>query len=116
MDKWVKKLVTEGLPVLQKLNPSKIIIFGSRARGDAEEYSDIDVIVVSEFFRDIPFLKRMPLVLRMLNFEKHIDFLCYTQEEFEKIKENSVIVRQALKEGIEIFPRIPPVEVEDENA
>ncbi|MGC8979244.1 hypothetical protein [Caldisericum sp.] len=50
----------------------------------------------------------MPILLRMLDFEKHIDFLCYIQDEFERIKNNSVIVSSALKDGIEI----PPVEGE----
>jgi len=101
MDKWIEKF-KEVIPVLQKINPSEIIIFGSRARGDAKEDSDIDVIVVSDYFKGIPFLKRMPMLLRMIDFEKHIDFLCYTKDEFERIKDNSVIVSSALQEGIEI--------------
>jgi predicted nucleotidyltransferase len=101
MDKWIENF-KEVIPVLQKINPSRIIIFGSRARGDGKEDSDIDVIVVSDYFKGIPFLKRMPMLLRMIDFEKHIDFLCYTKDEFERIKDNSVIVSSALQEGIEI--------------
>jgi predicted nucleotidyltransferase len=101
MDEWIEKF-KEVIPVLQKINPSKIIIFGSRARGDGKEDSDIDVIVVSDYFKGIPFLKRTPMLLRMIDFEKHIDFLCYTKDEFERIKDNSVIVSSALQEGIEI--------------
>jgi len=114
MDKWIEKF-KEVIPVLQKINPSKIIIFGSRVRGDAKEESDIDVIVVSDYFKEIPFLKRMPMLLRMLSFEKHIDFLCYTKDEFERIKDNSVIVSSALREGVEITHlfQIPPVEIEE---
>ena len=34
--------------------------FGSRVTGQAHEGSDIDVLIISEFFKDIPFIKRMP--------------------------------------------------------
>ncbi len=74
MDEWIERFKMEVMPVLQKINPLKIIIFGSRGRGDAGVESDIDVIVVSDYFKGIPFLKRMPMLLRMLDFEKHIDF------------------------------------------
>jgi len=115
-DKWIGKFIKEVLPVLVKINPSKIIIFGSRVKERAKEDSDIDVIVISEYFKEIPFLKRMPLLLNMINFEKHIDFLCFTEEEFDKVKDNSVIVGSALGEGKIIplnFAHIPPLEDEE---
>jgi hypothetical protein len=31
-----------------------------------------------------------------------VDFICYTPEEFEKLKKEVSIVSEALKEGIEI--------------
>ncbi len=38
------------------------------------------------------------MLLRMLDFEIHIDFLCYSEDEFERIKNNSVIVSSELKD------------------
>ena len=35
------------LPVLEKGGAKKAILFGSYARGDADEYSDIDLIIGS---------------------------------------------------------------------
>jgi predicted nucleotidyltransferase len=32
--------------LLKKLKPQKMILFGSRARGDAGPYSDMDVVVI----------------------------------------------------------------------
>jgi len=99
-DYWVERFLTEALPkMLASVKPSRVVIFGSRARGEAGEGSDIDVIVVADSFRDIPFLKRMPFLLKLVRFEKHIDFLCYTEEEFEQVKETSSIVKSALEEG-----------------
>lgn len=99
-DHWVEKFLNESLPkIVEVVKPSLLVIFGSRARGEAGEGSDLDVIVVSNFFQGTPFLKRMPLLLKLVRFEKHIDFLCYTEDEFERIKHTSSTVNAALKEG-----------------
>ncbi len=114
MDEWIERFKMEVIPVLQKINPLKIIIFGSRVRGDAEVESDIDVIVVSDYFKGIPFLKRTPMLLRMLDFEKHIDFLCYTKEEFEEIINKSIIIRNAMQKCIS-FSQISPMDEKNEK-
>ena len=54
--------------------------------GNAEEDADIDVVIVSEAFAGIPFVKRMPAVLKNIGFEKHIDAICYLPDEFERMK------------------------------
>ena len=63
------------------------------------ENSDIDVIMVSNYFLKIPFVKRMPLVLKKIRFKKHIDIICYTPSEFEKIRKTSIILKEALGYG-----------------
>ncbi|MCD5408793.1 nucleotidyltransferase domain-containing protein [Candidatus Bipolaricaulota bacterium] len=99
-DYWVEKFLEEALPKIREaFNPSQVIVFGSRAQGRGGEGSDLDVIVVADSFCGVPFLKRMPMLLKLVRFEKHIDFLCYTEEEFEQAKETSSIVKSALKEG-----------------
>ena len=75
--------------LLAAVRPSRVITFGSRARGDAGEGSDLDVIVVADSLEGMPFLKRMPFLLKLVQFEKHIDFLCYTEEEFRRAKRTS---------------------------
>jgi len=101
MDEWIEKFIEEAVPkIVKEIKPSRIIIFGSRARGDARETSDIDVIVVSDYFKGIPFLRRMPMLLRLVKFEKHIDFLCYAEDEFEEIEEKSIVVNNALKDSL----------------
>ncbi|MEW6702953.1 MAG: nucleotidyltransferase domain-containing protein [Bacteroidota bacterium] len=102
-DFWVDKFYKEIYPLLvAKLSPQKVLLFGSRAKGTASESSDIDVIIVSEFFKTIPKLNRMTFLLKQFRFNKHIDFLCYTPEEYEKIKNNSSIVIDALENSITI--------------
>lgn len=106
-DMWIEKFINEAVPrILKEIKSAKIIIFGSRVRGEAKDESDIDVIVISDHFRGMPFLKRMPELLKLVKFGKHIDFLCYTREEFERIKKSSSIINSALKEGL-FFPPFP---------
>lgn len=94
---WINKIRTEVMPILRKnYNPQKVLLFGSRAKGNSLSGSDIDLIIVSDFFRDIHPLKRMTLVLKKIKFPKHIDALCYTPEEFEKIQKSSAIVLDAM--------------------
>lgn len=40
--------IIETLKIIEKNNNLKIYIFGSRARGDYKEYSDIDICITEE--------------------------------------------------------------------
>lgn len=90
--------------VLSKLidyySPQKIFLFGSQAREDANENSDIDFLVIKE--SDEPRHKRA------LNFRKElrgrnfypIDILVYTPGEFEnECNIKGTISYQVIKEG-----------------
>ncbi len=88
--------------IKRKFYPDKIILFGSRARGDNLEDSDVDLLVVSKKFRNIPFRERMIKAYGMWDKKQDLEQLCYTPEEFNKLKKQITIVRQAVKEGIEI--------------
>ena len=50
----------------------------------------------------MPFLKRKPFVLKKLSFPKHVDYICYTPEEYERIKGESSIIMDALENSLEI--------------
>ena len=100
-DAIVERFLKEALPIIcEKINPLVVIIFGSRISGRAQKDSDLDVIVVSRYFENMSFLERIPLLVKLVNFDRHIDFLCYTPEEFKRIKKSSVIVEEAVKNGL----------------
>jgi Nucleotidyltransferase domain. len=102
-DQWIEKFQREALPqIIKNLKPKKILLFGSRVTGNATQDSDLDIILISDVFKDIPFVRRMEMVLKIARFEKHIDYLCYTSEEFEKIKNSSSIIQNALECCIEV--------------
>ncbi len=99
-DKLVKQFKQTILPkIIKQYTPLAIIIFGSRIKGDADVDSDLDVIIVSEEFLKIPFIERMAVLLKRFNFPTHIDYICYTPEEFEKIRNTSSLVMDALEYG-----------------
>lgn len=97
------KLIDEFLTKLgQAFKIEKVILFGSRAKGDALKKSDYDLIIVSSDFQGIPFIKRMTLVYKFWTLDIALEALCYTPEEFKKKSRQITIVSQAVKEGIEI--------------
>lgn len=61
----------------------KIILFGSHARGNADEYSDVDLIIIKKTTQG--FVDRLISVPRL---PIHADIFVYTPEEFEMMKEN----------------------------
>jgi predicted nucleotidyltransferase len=103
-DRLIERFRREALPkLMEEFKPERVIMFGSRAKGTGKRDSDIDLIVISPYFKRIPFLKRMPLVLKKVPFSRHVDYLCYTREEYEKIKNESSVVMDALKNSLEII-------------
>lgn len=97
------KVVEEFLARLkQDYTLHKVILFGSRAKGDFLESSDYDLLIISPNFEGIAFVKRMSLVYEYWTSEKPLEALCYTPAEFEKKRRQIGIVSQALREGIEI--------------
>lgn len=72
--------------VKKQFKPEQVLLFGSYARGQANKYSDVDVVVVADVFRMFPFEKRLD-VLYPLIYDLSPDFhpLGYTPEEFQKV-------------------------------
>lgn len=97
-------------PVLVKLvnllhsyEPEQVILFGSRARGEADDYSDYDVIVIKKTERS--FLDRLQdMVPYLVAFDHPAEILVYTPEEFEQMRETGLgwVVHQ---EGIVLYER-----------
>lgn len=80
----------------------KVILFGSRVRGDHFRMSDFDFIIVSPDFRGVHIIKRMSSIYEYWDEPYDIEPLCYTPEEFEARIDELGIVSAAIKEGIYI--------------
>jgi len=84
------------------ISVEKVIVFGSRARGDYLADSDVDLIIVSRDFEGVPFYERMDKLILLWESPLDLDVLCYTPEEFKMKKEEICIVKQAVEEGMVI--------------
>lgn len=91
-----KKNLSADMPL------KKMILFGSMATGRTHKDSDIDLILVSHKFRGKKSFKRSIGFYKYWNLDYPVDFLCYTPEEFDKLKKQVTIVREAVKKGVEI--------------
>lgn len=103
MDKreFIKKLKEFKKNLREKYNVDKIILFGSRASGKYKKDSDVDLIVVGKF-KGKSNLERVPALHLEWNIDLPVDILCYTPREFDRLKDRITIVRDAVREGIEI--------------
>ena len=98
----LKKLKEFKENLNKRIHINKIIFFGSRARGEPHKDSDIDLLIISKDFENKKFRYRAIGFYNDWNLEYAVDFLCYTPEEFNKLKNQVTIVRRAVEEGIEI--------------
>ena len=91
-----KQLLSKRMVVQQ------MILYGSRARGDYLKHSDVDVIVVSDGFKSIPFLERIYQTSKYWKYDLPLEVFCYTSEEFAEKKKESSYMKMILKEGISV--------------
>ena len=100
--RYMKKLKELKRILSRDIDINKFILFGSRVKGNYKRYSDFDIIVVSKHFRNMNRLDRPYILYTKWNLGLPVDFLCYTPEEFNKLKKQITIVREAVEHGIEI--------------
>jgi len=93
------------LRIANNVNPDKIYLIGSYANGNANEDSDIDLLIVKE--TNEPKYKRSIEIQRLLIGSKMpVDILVYTNEEFEKEKAKSYsFINSAIKEARLMYER-----------
>lgn len=80
--------ISERLAVL---SPLKVILFGSRARGTADEYSDIDLLVVlnvegypGSFKERMENHRKVRRLLKDINSNAPMDIIVFTIEEWRR--------------------------------
>lgn len=89
--------------IKDKFEPELILLFGSRARGNALKSSDYDIIVVSREFEKMDFRERIIKVYELVTEPLNVDVLCYTPEEFKEKKKQITMIKKAAEEGIILF-------------
>ncbi len=89
--------------IVREVDPERIVLFGSWARGDAHEQSDVDVLVVERepFGPNRSRREEATRIWRCLSeFRIPTDILVYSVDELDQWKDSSYhVVGRALKEG-----------------
>jgi len=91
---------------LMAYQPERIILFGSAARGDTDEYSDIDLIVVKN--TDQRFVQRLvdAALLISRDISVNVDVLVYTPAELAAmIEAGNPFIQQALQESKVLYEK-----------
>ena len=99
----IEALKQHIVSIFKPFDPQRIIIFGSFARGDWDEMSDIDVIVV--YRTNKSFLDRLKELYLSWDIPKAVDILAYTPEEFEQMFQQNVFIQEALNTGEVLYER-----------
>lgn len=90
--------------IFAPIQPKLILLFGSKARGTQDEWSDIDLIIVYD--TEKRFLDRLEELYRLWDLPGAVDILAYTPAEFEEMKERSGLVADAVAHGRVIFEAV----------
>lgn len=105
-DELIRKIADR---IVREVDPAQIILFGSRARGDADSHSDVDLLIV----QDRPFTsgrqrreQKGRLWEALARFDVRKDVLMYTPAEVEKWRHTkNHVIAYALREGKVVYER-----------
>ena len=95
--------------IVSQVNPCRIILFGSRARGNANPDSDIDLLIIE----DVPAGVKQPPWERVGELYRHLpaarpptDLLLYSRDSVDRLQDNeNHIIGRALREGTTVYER-----------
>lgn len=99
MEKHWRKKLREVVKELVVYEPEKIILYGSAARGELTDDSDIDLLIIKKTDKDM--FDRIGEVLKLLRYNPlPIEPIVLTPEEFEQMKtEKRLFAEVIIKEG-----------------
>ncbi len=108
MDKELSQIIEDVRFALEteELHITKIILFGSYAKGTADEQSDIDIAVVSDDFKGMNLLERLEFIgiaLAKAKIMEPVEVRAYTEEEFAAKGAGSFVGDEIKAKGVEVL-------------
>ncbi len=102
--KLLNHATDEIVTKLSRLNVEKISLFGPYARGKADLFTDLDVLVILD--TDKPFIERIAEIHSLLALPVDADILCYTPEEFRRMKDTPFF-KKVLADEVVLYEKRP---------
>lgn len=96
IDKIVRGFISR---LTSEIAVEEVILFGSYAHGNAKEHSDIDLAIISDWFRDKTRIENMQYLSRVAaNYNSLIEALPFTPEEYRNL-DNRTFLASIVKTG-----------------
>jgi len=91
--------------IVERFNPRRVVLFGSRARGEAKEDSDFDLFVEMETSEKPP--ERVAQITALFGLRPwSMDVVVYTPEEVNRLREvNGTLLSVIESEGKVLYAR-----------
>jgi len=88
---------------IKRYVPEKIIVFGSYVRGETDEYSDLDFVIIKKTKKR--FIERLIEAAKLIDSDLgKVDIFVYTPEEFQRMIElENPFIENVLKDGKVIY-------------
>jgi predicted nucleotidyltransferase len=91
--------------IVKVADPDKIILFGSRARGDSKKDSDYDLCVLK---RNVEHRRKLAqkLYRSLYGVRIPVDIIVETSDDFENLKDDPFLIyKQISKDGVLIYEK-----------
>jgi predicted nucleotidyltransferase len=91
--------------IVEVADPEKVILFGSRGRGDSHAHSDLDILVIKES-NEPRHRRSIPLFSALSDIMVPMDILVYTPEEIQDWSNvRQAFPTSAVREGRVLYER-----------
>ena len=84
-----------------EIGVAQVLLFGSTAKGERHENSDVDLIVVSDGFEGMPQPKRLGFLQHRWRYREDLEAFAYTPGEFKRVKDR-LLMRKILAYAIDL--------------
>jgi len=105
MDKKINNIIRRYREFLEKsgIRVKKIILYGSYASGKPKEWSNIDIVVISNNFEKMDFWERLVVLGRVTTkVMEPLEVLGYAEEEYISERQGTFIGDEVKSSGVEV--------------